>query len=477
MDPTLNTDSTNKESDIPNTENKGPNPDNKVPLATFVASVAQQQFNKEREKLEAELTHKIEEQFKAKYAHLTKPGSENLADSRKRDRGDSSEEDEPPSHKKSSLRKDGETSNSIKKSRTETTKTTKNSNNKGGSKKHDNQDGDEELYNENEEDEYDMDDTVSLPDDSINEELLKLLGGSGDPSDHTPDEEDETDFFVLHKDITDKLLDALKKDEVSESIKPELAELLKKIWTQKVGNSKTVKNIIETAVRPENCEFFCTPKINNQIRSYMKVEAKSQDSRLERSQKFLTTAAISVAQMVQKLMSLDLKCNDNDKSSMKTTLTSARQTISALKTNVTDAFTMLAYMNSGMVQFRKDKICRTIDKKLRGIRNIHEPDSRELFGDDVMNNLKLAHKNFTLMQNNKQQWSKNGNKWDQNSKNWNWKQDSWNQKTRKPRGGKRGGNRPQRGRGGTGKRGGRRGGFQYNNRNYDNYYDYEEDHY
>ena len=86
MDPTLNTDSTNKESDIPNTENKGPNPDNKVPLATFVASVAQQQFNKEREKLEAELTHKIEEQFKAKYAHLIKPGSENLADSRSRRR-------------------------------------------------------------------------------------------------------------------------------------------------------------------------------------------------------------------------------------------------------------------------------------------------------------------------------------------------------------------------------------------------------
>ena len=160
----------------------------------------------------------------------------------------------------------------------------------------------------------------------------------------------------------------------------------------------------------------------------------------------------------------------NDKSSMKATLASARQTIGALKTNVTDAFTMLAYMNSGMVQYRKDKICRTIDKKLRGIRNFHEPDSKELFGDDILNNLKLAHKNFTLMQNNKQ-WTKNGNKWD--SKNW--KQDSWNHKTRKPRGGKRGGNRPQRGRGG--KRGGRKGGFQYTNRNYDNPYDYEEDHY
>ena len=89
-------------------------PDNKVPLATFVAWVAQQQFNKEREELEAELTHKIEQQLKDKYAHLIQPGSENLAGSRKRDGSDSSEEDELPSRKKHSLHKEDEISSSLK---------------------------------------------------------------------------------------------------------------------------------------------------------------------------------------------------------------------------------------------------------------------------------------------------------------------------------------------------------------------------
>ena len=144
MDPTASADPATKAGDGPATENKGSNPENKVPLATFVASVAQQQFNIEKEKLEAELTQRIEQQIKDKYAHLIQPGSENLAPSRKRDRGDSSEEDELPSWKKHSLRKEDETSSSVKKSRSETskTKTTKNSNSKDGasSKKPDIQD-------------------------------------------------------------------------------------------------------------------------------------------------------------------------------------------------------------------------------------------------------------------------------------------------------------------------------------------------
>ena len=218
-----------------NIEGSNTNPENKVPLAAFVATVAQQQIAREREKLEAELTAKLEEQFMAKYAQLMKAGSENLASqesSRKRDHAPSSEEDEPPA-KKHSLRKQDDAA-SVKKSRLQTTQTKTNTktNNKEGAQK--NQDGDEE--DEHEESEYDQDDAISLPDDGINEELLKLLGGGG-PSDTTPDEEEETDFFVLHKEITDKLQEALKKDDVSEAIAPELADLLKKIWTQKVGNS------------------------------------------------------------------------------------------------------------------------------------------------------------------------------------------------------------------------------------------------
>ena len=48
----------------------------KIPLAAFVANVAQQQVAKEREKMEAALTEKIEKQLLAKYAHLMKDGSE-----------------------------------------------------------------------------------------------------------------------------------------------------------------------------------------------------------------------------------------------------------------------------------------------------------------------------------------------------------------------------------------------------------------
>ena len=62
-----------------NIEGSTTNPENKVPLAAFVATVAQQQITRERERLKAELTAKLKEQFKAKYAHLLKAGSENLA--------------------------------------------------------------------------------------------------------------------------------------------------------------------------------------------------------------------------------------------------------------------------------------------------------------------------------------------------------------------------------------------------------------
>ena len=299
-------------------------------------------------------------------------------------------------------------------------------------------------------------------------------GGKKDDPEVPKSDEDETDFFVLHKDIVEKLQEAIKKDEVSSAIKPELAELMKKIWTQKVGNSKTIKSIIDKVHRPDNCEFFNTPRINNQLMSYMKPEAKSQDMRLQRSQKFLSTAAISVADMLQNVMKMSLDCNENDKSAMRSTLASARKIVSDLKSNVTDAFTMLAYMNSAMVQYRKDRICRTIDHKIRSIRNIHEPDSKDLFGDDIMTKMTLAHKNYNIMMNNK---------WNRGSKNGSGRKDTWNYGNRRGRG-RRGGNRPQRGRGG--KKGGRKGGYPRHDYDYertDNYshgshsHGYYDDHY
>ena len=57
-------------------------------------------------------------------------------------------------------------------------------------------------------------------------------------------------FFSMHQDIKDMLSEALKKDEVANPIRPELAEIIKQLWTQqKVGNSKTVKEKIENGFR------------------------------------------------------------------------------------------------------------------------------------------------------------------------------------------------------------------------------------
>ena len=112
---------------------------------------------------------------------------------------------------------------------------------------------------------------------------------------------------------------------------------------------------------------------------------------MQKSQKFLATASIAVVNILEKLSKLNLKNNTPENVKILT------DTISSVKEDATDAFTMLSYMNSGMVQFRKDKICRALPKDFRSIRNIHEPDSEFIFGEDVMTKVNTAKKNYNTL--------------------------------------------------------------------------------
>ena len=424
-----------------NENNPGGNPP-KVPLTTLIVQLTQQTIEKERGRIAEELRSDIEAKMTKKYEHLLQKVSENPGS-----HSGSGKRDREKEGRSSTLR---EKAPEPKKSRLETTADSK--------QDEPEQDGAHENHSEEEED----DDKISLMGDEENAELLKLLKGDDDQQD---EDNDDGDMFELHSDITDKLKEAIKQDAVSAAIPTKLADLLNKIWSQKVGNIKTVKAIIDKVHRPENCEFFVPPRVNKQLYTYLKKEATDQDNRIEKSQKFLTTAAISVADMLQKLMSLNPKYKEDDPQAVKSTLKNVMKVLDGLKQNVTDAFTMMSYMNSGMVQYRKDKICRTIDKQLRSIRTIHEPESRELFGEDIMTKLKNAKKNYAILGGQKNKgYYKN-----KNSKNW--KDSDHNNRNRNRD--RRGGGSSNKNRGG--KRGGKKGGFKpRGDQHRKDYYDEDE---
>ena len=166
-----------------------------------------------------------------------------------------------------------------------------------------------------------------------------MLRGDGA---ETSQEGDQTgDVFVMDQSIIDKLNEAVKQDKVSQAIKTELADILKILWTQKVRNTKMVTERLGSILRPENCEFFAPRQINTEIYGKIRKDVKDQDERLRKSETFLSTAAISIASMMDKMMSLNLKFNNE------TNFKTFTETIETLKNDATNAFTMVSYSTRG----------------------------------------------------------------------------------------------------------------------------------
>ena len=74
--------------------------------------------------------------------------------------------------------------------------------------------------------------------------------------------------------------------------------------------TKKVTEKIDKIFRPENCEFFVTQRINEDLYGKLKDEVTSQDKRLQKSKKNLTTAAISISNIINVLMNTNLKLTD-----------------------------------------------------------------------------------------------------------------------------------------------------------------------
>ena len=235
--------------------------------------------------------------------------------------------------------------------------------------------------------EEELEDCVSLPGSDIEDDLDVLLNRT-DESDlekeNDSDKETE-DVFSLTEDITKMLKEGINQDKVSESLNKDLTPILKELWTQKTGNKKKIKDKLLKISRPDNCAFFKTQKINEDIYSRLRKDVTATDKRLQKSQTFLTVGAIQVANIIDTLMHTKVTVEKID---------DVKRNIAKIKEAATDAFTMLSYMKNGMVQYRKDKICRSLGKNIRSLRNIHEPDSKELFGDNVLNKIKDIRKQF-----------------------------------------------------------------------------------
>ena len=124
----------------------------------------------------------------------------------------------------------------------------------------------------------------------VEKDLHDLLRDSDSELDDTHDKEDELteDIFNMHQDITDRLKEAIKADETSEDIHKDLMLILKSLWTQKVGNTKKIKEKITKILRPENCKFFNVQRINEDIFGRLRDDITSQDKRLQKSQKILS---------------------------------------------------------------------------------------------------------------------------------------------------------------------------------------------
>ena len=87
-------------------------------------------------------------------------------------------------------------------------------------------------------------------------------------------------------------------EKTSAALNTSLAELVNGLINEKVPKEK-LAHLQETYLRPDNCPYLISPKINKQIWQQLCQETRNSDSAFQKAQGFLMTGLYTILQICQ----------------------------------------------------------------------------------------------------------------------------------------------------------------------------------
>ena len=209
------------------------------------------------------------------------------------------------------------------------------------------------------------------PGTSMDDQIAELVndgyaeGNANDDNDEPQDmDQDSEDADILH----DIALDYDLADETAAPIPDNLAKLVGSCLTNKLSDDK-LKQVLDKYQRPQNVEGLTLTKINPEIWSKLKPEARSRDIKMQKLQQKISKATTALTQLTDRML--------KDKKEKK-----SANWAQYIKVTM-DAVSLLGSAIVDINQRHRDLIKPSLNARFRQICSAEIPVSKLLFGEDL----------------------------------------------------------------------------------------------
>ena len=157
---------------------------------------------------------------------------------------------------------------------------------------------------------------------------------------------------------------------------PPVNASLAKSLNRGIGNDFSMRSVLDFAEnykRPDNCEFLCVPKLNEELFFEESINSrfKKNDGVLQKTQLLLTKGMIPLVQLMDKLLKKDDANHESEIFDL-----------------ATDSLQLLAYTHRDISNVRRKFLKPAVAQKYKRLCSAHVPLSSYLLGDDLDKQLK-----------------------------------------------------------------------------------------
>ena len=191
--------------------------------------------------------------------------------------------------------------------------------------------------------------------------------------------DDATAMCIPSDNITeeDPLLDEIALamndgEKTSAKVSEQLAKIIDSRWLNKLAE-ETLREKLDTYVRPVNCEHLVTPKVNPEIWGRLDKETRGKDLKLSYLQNSLVAAGSIVSRTTDMLLNARAENSTPDMASI-------------IRMNM-DAIAIMGHISYSLAQRRRDTIRPTLNKEYATLCASHVPVTQFLFGDELQTEL------------------------------------------------------------------------------------------
>ena len=244
-----------------------------------------------------------------------------------------------------------------------------------------------------------------VPEEDGQREIDRLLnseeqGLSGDNDSDIEKGDDEVNAF-------EQLLNSLKHDDsLGEPVHNTVAEVVNSLWN-KIASEERLKATLNKTKTPENCQLSAPPVNTSIWSSHMQPFQRQNDLFLQRILNYVMKTNLLLAVQSNHIFeakNVIAKLSASLGKEKSPELNKAQSSINMALSGAIDALTILGHTSAEVNQKRRDEISKRLPSKYRGLSKDVDKDSKNLFGDNLTERIKITKDNSMLINPDSKNW-------------------------------------------------------------------------